>query len=83
MRRLARWTAGATGFLVKSVSQAEALLRIRNLLETHRVNVVLFDINARHRKKPCANARRELHEKIAELEAVNQRFQSSSTLTSA
>jgi len=41
MRRLARWTAGATGFLVKSVSQAEALLRIRNLPETHRVNVAL------------------------------------------
>lgn len=33
--------AGATDFLVKPVSQTEALLRIRNLLETRRLNVVL------------------------------------------
>src|SRR5207237_3647678 len=31
--------AGATDFLVKPVSQTEALLRIRNLLETRRLNV--------------------------------------------
>src|SRR5207244_6965314 len=33
--------AGATDFLVKPVSQTEALLRIRNLLEVRRLNVVL------------------------------------------
>jgi PleD family two-component response regulator len=33
--------AGATDFLVKPVSRAEALLRIRNLLETRRVHVIL------------------------------------------
>ena len=33
--------AGATDFLVKPVSQIEALLRIRNLLEARRLNVVL------------------------------------------
>ena len=34
-------TAGATDFLVKPVSRTEALLRIRNLLETRRLNVIL------------------------------------------
>jgi PleD family two-component response regulator len=33
--------AGATYFLVKPVSRAEALLRIRNLLETRRLHVIL------------------------------------------
>src|SRR5205814_8924900 len=33
--------AGATDFLVKPVSQSEALLRIRNLLEAWRLHVVL------------------------------------------
>ncbi len=33
--------AGATDFLVKPVSRAEALLRIRNLLETRRLHVIL------------------------------------------
>jgi putative two-component system response regulator len=33
--------AGATDFLVKPVSRTEALLRIRNLLETRRVHVIL------------------------------------------
>src|SRR6266849_6043271 len=33
--------AGATDFLVEPVSQTEALLRNRNLLETRRLNVVL------------------------------------------
>ena len=33
--------AGATDFLVKPVSRTEALLRIRNLLETRRLNVIL------------------------------------------
>ena len=33
--------AGATDFLVKPVSRMEALLRIRNLLETRRLHVVL------------------------------------------
>jgi PleD family two-component response regulator len=33
--------AGATDFLVKPVSRTEALLRIRNLLETRRLTVIL------------------------------------------
>jgi len=33
--------AGATDFLVKPVSPTEALLRIRNLLETRRLHVIL------------------------------------------
>ena len=33
--------AGATDFLVKPVSQTEALLRIRNLLETRRLHIIL------------------------------------------
>jgi len=33
--------AGATDFLVKPVSRTEALLRIRNLLETRRLHVIL------------------------------------------
>jgi putative two-component system response regulator len=71
---------GATDFLVKPVSQTEALLRIRNLLETRRLNVVL-----RNQRAALEDAVRErtaeLREKIAKLEAANQRRQSSSALS--
>jgi PleD family two-component response regulator len=62
--------AGATDFLVKPVSQTEALLRIRNLLETRRLNVVL-----RNQRAALEDAVRErtteLRGTIAELQAVN------------
>jgi PleD family two-component response regulator len=63
--------AGATDFLVKPLSQAEALLRIRNLLETRRLNVLLR--NQRSALEEAVRQRTaELREKIAELEAANQ-----------
>src|SRR6202023_3484878 len=72
--------AGATDFLVKPVSQTEALLRIRNLLETRRLNVVL-----RNQRSALEDAVRErtaeLREKIAKLGAANQRRQSSSAFS--
>lgn len=71
---------GATDFLVKPVSQTEALLRIRNLLETRRLNVVL-----RNQRAALEDAVRErtaeLREKIAKLEAANQRRESSSAFS--
>ena len=71
---------GATDFLVKPVSQTEALLRIRNLLETRRLNVVL-----RNQRAALEDAVRErtaeLREKIAKLEAATQRRQSSSAFS--
>ena len=67
-------------FLVKPVSQTEALLRIRNLLETRRLNVVL-----RNQRAALEDAVRErtaeLREKIATLQAANQSRQSSSALS--
>src|SRR6266581_5122532 len=72
--------AGATDFLVKPVSQTEALLRIRNLLEARRLNVVL-----RNQRAALEDAVRErtaeLRGTIAELQAVNQRPHSSSALS--
>ena len=72
--------AGATDFLVKPVSQTEALLRIRNILEARRLNVLL--------RNECAaleEAVRErtiqLRQKIAELETVNQQSQNSAALS--
>ncbi len=66
--------AGATDFLVKPVSQTEALLRIRNLLETRRLNVVLR--NQRAALEEAVRERtEELREKIVELEAANQALQ--------
>jgi len=66
--------AGATDFLVKPVSQTEALLRIRNLLETRRLNVVL-----RHQRAALEEAVRdrseELREKTAVLDSVSQPLQ--------
>ena len=74
--------AGATDFLVKPVSQTEALLRIRNLLEARRLNVLLR--NQRAALEDAVWARTEqLREKIRELESVNQPAQNSSALTSA
>lgn len=68
--------AGATDFLVKPVSQTEALLRIRNLLETRRLNVLLR--NQRAALEEAVRERTvELREKIAELEAANHRLQTS------
>ena len=68
--------AGATDFLVKPVSQTEALLRIRNLLETRRLNVLLR--NQRAALEEAVRERTvELREKIAELEATNHRLQTS------
>jgi PleD family two-component response regulator len=63
--------AGATDFLVKPLSQTEALLRIRNLLETRRLNVLLR--NQRAALEEAVRVRTaELREKIIQLEAANQ-----------
>jgi PleD family two-component response regulator len=71
--------AGATDFLVKPVSQTEALLRIRNLLETRRLNVVLR--NQRSALEEAVRERTtELRGTVAELQAVNQQLQGSSAL---
>jgi len=59
--------AGATDFLVKPVSQIEALLRIRNLLEARRLNVVLR--NQRAALEEAVRERTtELRETIAKLQ---------------
>ncbi len=72
--------AGATDFLVKPVSQAEALLRIRNLLETRRLTQVLE--NQRSALEEAVRERTaELRGTIAELRAVNQRSQGSSAFS--
>jgi DNA-binding response OmpR family regulator len=72
--------AGATDFLVKPVSQTEALLRIRNLLEMRRLYVAAE--NQRLAMEDAVRERTaELHETIAELQAANQRLQSSTTLS--
>jgi PleD family two-component response regulator len=72
--------AGATDFLVKPVSQTEALLRIRNLLEARRLNVVL-----RNQRSALEDAVRErtaeLRGTIAELQTANQLLQNSAALS--
>src|SRR5947199_6720858 len=68
--------AGATDFLVKPVSQTEALLRIRNLLEARRLNVVLRNQRAAL-EEAVRDRTAELREKINEFEAANQRPQDS------
>ena len=74
--------AGATDFLVKPVSQTEALLRIRNLLEARRLNVVLR--NQRAALEEAVRERTaELREKISVLEAVNSGLDSPTALTNA
>jgi PleD family two-component response regulator len=71
--------AGATDFLVKPVSQTEALLRIRNLLETRRVHVLLD--NQRSALEEAVRERTaELRAMIDQLQAANQRLQPSSIL---
>lgn len=66
--------AGAADFLIKPVSQTEALLRIRNLLETRRLYVALE--NQRAALEDAVRERTaELHEMIAELQTANQRLQ--------
>jgi PleD family two-component response regulator len=73
---------GATDFLVKPVSQTEALLRIRNLLETRRLHVLLE--NQRSALEEAVRDRTaELRGTIAELQAVNQRLQTSSAFSGA
>ena len=72
--------AGATDFLVKPVSPTEALLRIRNLLEVRRLNLVLE--NQRSALQDAVRDRTiELRETIAELQMLNQRLQGSTALT--
>jgi PleD family two-component response regulator len=72
--------AGASDFLVKPVSQTEALLRIRNLLEARRLNVLLR--NQRAALEEAVRERTaELRQKIAELEAANQRLQTPAALS--
>ena len=72
--------AGATDFLVKPVSQAEALLRIRNLLEARRLNVLL-----RNQRAALEDAVRErtseLHDTIAELQTANALLQTAGDLS--
>jgi hypothetical protein len=55
--------------LIKPVSQIEALLRIRNLLEARRLNVVLRTQRAALEEE-VRDRTAELREKIAELEAA-------------
>jgi putative two-component system response regulator len=62
--------AGATDFLLKPVSQTEALLRIRNLLEMRRLYVAVE--NQRLAMEDAVRERTtELHETISELQAAN------------
>jgi PleD family two-component response regulator len=71
--------AGATDFLVKPVSQTEALLRIRNLLETRRAHLLLD--NQRSALEEAVRERTaELRAMIVELRASDQRPETSPTL---
>ena len=72
--------AGAADFLVKPLSQTEALLRIRNLLEARRLNVVLRNQRAAL-EEAVRDRTMELREKITELEATNQGLQKSAALS--
>jgi PleD family two-component response regulator len=68
--------AGATDFLVKPFNQTEALLRIRNLLETRRLHLLLD--NQRAALEEAVRERTaELRAMIVELQASNQRQQAS------
>src|SRR5438132_2840167 len=66
--------AGASDFLVKPVSQTEALLRIRNLLEARRLNVVLRNQCAAL-EEAVRERTTELRETIAELQATSPNAQ--------
>jgi putative two-component system response regulator len=68
--------AGASDFLVKPVSQTEALLRIRNLLEARRLNVVLRNQRAAL-EEAVREQTSELRQKIAELQATQPLSQKS------
>lgn len=72
--------AGATDFLVKPVSQTEALLRIRNLLETRRLHLVLENQRAAL-EEAVRDRTAELRGTIAQLQAVNQRSQTSAAFS--
>jgi len=74
--------AGATDFLVKPVSQTEALLRIRNLLEMRRLYVALENQRAAL-EEAVLERTSELHETITELQAANQQLRSSSAFSDA
>jgi putative two-component system response regulator len=72
--------AGATDFLLKPVSQTEALLRIRNLLEMRRLYVAVE--NQRLAMEDAVRERTtELHETISELQAANAWLQAETDLT--
>jgi putative two-component system response regulator len=71
--------AGATDFLLKPVSQTEALLRIRNLLEMRRLYVAVE--NQRLAMEDAVRERTaELHDTSAELQAANAWLQSEADL---
>jgi PleD family two-component response regulator len=72
--------AGATDFLVKPVSQTEALLRIRNLLETRRLHLVLENQRAAL-EEAVRDRTAELRGTIAQLQAVNQRPQTATAFS--
>jgi PleD family two-component response regulator len=72
--------AGATDFLVKPVSQTEALLRIRNLLEMRRLYIAT-ETQRLALEDAVRERTAELHESINELQAANQRLQGSSALS--
>jgi len=63
--------AGATDFLLKPVSQTEALLRIRNLLEMRRLYVALENQRAAL-EEAVLERTAELRETISERESANQ-----------
>ena len=63
--------AGATDFLVKPVSQTEALLRIRNLLEMRRLYVALENQRAAL-EEAVLERTAELRETVSELESANR-----------
>jgi len=63
--------AGATDFLVKPVSQTEALLRIRNLLEMRRLYVALENQRAAL-EEAVLERTAELRETVSELGSANR-----------
>lgn len=72
--------AGATDFLVKPVSPAEALLRIRNVLEVRRLHLVLE--NQRSALEEAVRDRSvQLRQAIAQQETIHQQPQGSPAVT--
>lgn len=59
--------AGATDFLLKPFDQIEVMLRIKNLLETRRVHMLLDNQRAAYEDAVCARTA-ELREALADLE---------------